>query len=190
MMMSLIVAIGAQNTFLLRQAILRSHVTVLVLICWLSDVILVAAGVSGLGAIVQHVPMAMLLIRACGALLLLGYAAMAVRRVVTGEHLDVDGVGARRSLASAIATCLAITWLNPHVYLDTLLMIGAVANTHGPHRWWFAGGSMLASISWFAALGYGPRLLRPVFRTPRAWRILDSAIAMIMVATAVRLLVS
>lgn len=190
MMMSLIVAIGAQNAFLLRQAIQRSHVTALVLICWLSDVILVSAGVGGLGAIVQRLPVALLVIRICGALVLLGYAAMAVRRAVIGERLDPDGGGTSRSLASAVGACLAITWLNPHVYLDTVLMIGAVANTHGSYRWWFAGGSMLASIAWFAALGYGARLLEPVFRTPRAWRILDSIIAVIMIATAIRLLVS
>lgn len=190
MMMSLIVAIGAQNTFLLRQAILRSHITPLVLICWLSDVVLVAAGVSGLGAIVAHVPYAMRLISICGAAILLGYAALAIRRAVIGEHLELDGDSVRSSLASAIGTCLAMTWLNPHVYLDTVLMIGGVANSHGDQRWWFAAGSMLASLSWFAALGYGARLLRPVFRTPRAWQVLDSAIAVIMIGTAIRLLLA
>lgn len=188
MMMSLIVAIGAQNTFLMRQAIRRSHVTPLVLICWLSDVVLVTAGVSGLGAIVERVPVAMTGIRLCGAVVLLGYATLAARRAIIGEHLELDGVGVRRSLASAVGTCLAITWLNPHVYLDTVLMIGAVANSLGGQRWWFAGGSMLASLVWFAVLGFGAGLLRPIFRTARAWRILDSVIAVIMVATAVRLL--
>lgn len=190
MMMSLIVAIGAQNTFLLRQAILRSHVAVLVLIYWLSDVILVTAGVGGLGAIVDRAPAALTVIKICGAAVLLGYAAFAVRRAVIGEHLEIDDNGVRRSLASAVGTCLAMTWLNPHVYLDTVLMIGGVANSHSDLRWWFAGGSVLASLAWFSALGFGAGLLRPVFRTPRAWRILDTIIAVIMVATAARLLLS
>ena len=190
MMMSLIVAIGAQNTFLLRQAILRSHVALLVLICWLSDVLLVMAGVSGLGAIVDRVPAALTVIKFCGAAVLLGYAALAARRAIVGESLEVDEQGVRRSLASVIGTCLAMTWLNPHVYLDTVLMIGGVANSHGDLRWWFAAGSMLASLTWFAALGFGAGLLRPALRTPRAWRILDSIIAVIMIATAIRLLLS
>ncbi|WP_230207766.1 LysE/ArgO family amino acid transporter [Microlunatus sp. Gsoil 973] len=188
MMMSLIVAIGAQNSFLLRQGILRSHVTVLVLICWLSDVVLVTAGVGGLGAIVERAPVAMTVIRFCGAIVLFGYAAAAIRRLFVGERLELDSAGVRPSLSSAVAACLAITWLNPHVYLDTVLMIGGVANSHGGQRWWFAAGSMLASVAWFAALGYGARLLRGVMTTPRAWRILDAVIAAIMIATALRLL--
>jgi L-lysine exporter family protein LysE/ArgO len=189
MMLSLIVVIGAQNTFLLRQGIARSYVTLLVLICWLSDCTLVMVGVSGLGAVVERLPAAMTAIRICGALVLFGYAAMALRRSVRGETLDVDARAASRSRASVVATCLAITWLNPHVYLDTVLMIGAVANGHGdPDRWWFAAGTLVGSIAWFAALGYGARLLRPLFRRPRAWRILDAGIALIMVGTGVRLL--
>jgi L-lysine exporter family protein LysE/ArgO len=191
MMMSLIVAIGAQNTFLLRQGILRLHVTPLVLICWLSDVALVTVGVSGVGAVIQHLPVALIVIRICGALVLFGYAAMAIRRMAVGEQLDIEGSGVRQSLSAAIGGCLAITWLNPHVYLDTVLMIGGVANSHGdPQRWWFAAGSMLASLIWFAALGYGATLLRPVFRTQRAWRILDGTVAAIMIATAIRLLLT
>jgi len=190
MMMSLVVAIGAQNAFLLRQAILRSHVRVLVLICWLSDVALVSAGVAGLGAVVAHAAGAMTVIRIVGAAVLLGYAAMAVRRMIIGEHLEIGDKGVRRSLTSAVGTCLALTWLNPHVYLDTVLIIGGVANSHGDQRWWFAAGSMAASLAWFAALGFGAGLLRPVLRTPRAWRILDSVIALIMIGTAIRLLLA
>lgn len=190
MMMSLIVAIGAQNAFLLRQAILRSHVLVLVLICWLSDVILVSAGVGGLGAIIDRAPVALTVIKLCGAAVLLAYAGFAARRAIVGERLEIDDSGVGRSLASVVGTCLAMTWLNPHVYLDTLLMIGGVANSHGDLRWWFAGGSMVASLVWFASLGFGAGRLRPVFRTPRAWRVLDSIIALIMIATAIRLLLS
>jgi L-lysine exporter family protein LysE/ArgO len=189
MMLSLIVVIGAQNTFLLRQGIVRSNVTLLVLICWLSDCTLVMIGVSGVGAVVERIPGAMTVIRFCGAMVLFGYAALALRRAVRGEALDIDGTAAPRSRASVVATCLAITWLNPHVYLDTVLMIGAVANAHGsPDRWWFAAGTLVGSIAWFAALGYGARLLRPLFRRPRAWQMLDAAIALIMVGTGVRLL--
>lgn len=189
MMLSLIVAIGAQNTFLLRQSLAHRRMTPLVLICWLSDVTLVLIGVSGLGAVIENLPVAMTVIKICGAAVLLGYAAMAIRRAVRGESLEIDPANRRRSTASVIGTCLAITWLNPHVYVDTVLMIGGVANSHGdPGRWWFAAGTLLGSIAWFAALGYGARLLRPLFRTPRAWRILDSAIAVIMIITAIKLL--
>ena len=126
--------------------------------------------------------------------MLIGYAVLAVRRAVRGESLDLSatpGSTDRRSLAAAIGTCLAITWLNPHVYLDTVLMIGAVANAHGARlRWWFAAGSLLASGLWFAALGYGARLLRPLFRTRSAWRVLDTLIALVMIITAVKLLLT
>jgi L-lysine exporter family protein LysE/ArgO len=188
MMLSLIVAIGAQNTFLFRQAIQRSYVTVLVLLFWLSDATLVLVGVSGVGAVVNRLPAVMILIKIGGAVVLFGYAAMALRRMIKGESLDVEG-GKRLGLAAAIGTGLALTWLNPHVYLDTVLMIGAVANSHyGSARWWFAAGTLVASLAWFVALGYGARLLRPLFRRPIAWRILDSAIAVIMILVGVRLL--
>ena len=189
MMLSLIVAIGAQNTFLLRQGIQRRHVTALVLLFWLSDVTLVLIGVSGVGAIVQRLPVAMLLIKIGGAAVLFGYAALALRRAARGESLEVDG-GRRQSLLAAVGTGLAITWLNPHVYLDTVLMIGAVANTHGAGRWWFTLGTLFGSLAWFVALGYGARLLRPVFRRPIAWRVLDSVVAMIMIAVGLRLLLT
>lgn len=202
-MLSLIVAIGAQNTFLLRQAIQRRHVTVLVLICWLSDVSLVLVGVSGIGVVIDRVPGLMTVLTICGALVLFGYAAFALRRAIRGESLELTGTGdgsgngngtgnaVRQGLGAAIITCLAITWLNPHVYLDTVVMVGAVANTYGTNgRWWFALGTLVGSIAWFAALGYGARLLRPLFRRPRSWRILDTGIAVVMVAVGVRLLLS
>lgn len=191
MMLSLIVAIGAQNTFLLRQGLRRSAVTPLVLICWLSDCTLVLIGVSGVGTAIERIPYAMTVITICGALVLFGYAGLAIRRAIRGEQVNLESPGSRRPLLSAIGTCLAITWLNPHVYLDTVLMIGAVANTHGSvGRWWFAAGTLIGSIAWFAALGYGARLLGPLFGKPRAWRILDSLIAVIMIITAVKLLLS
>lgn len=191
MMLSLIVAIGPQNSFLLRQGLRHVAVTPLVLICWLSDCILVLIGVSGLGAVIDRAPMAMTVIRIVGALVLLGYAALAIRRAIRGESLDLDDPSGRRTPLAAIGTCLAITWLNPHVYLDTVLMIGGVANTHGLQgRWWFAAGTLIGSLAWFAALGYGARLLRPLFGKQRAWRILDSMIALIMIITAVKLLAS
>ncbi|HEY9290506.1 MAG TPA: LysE family transporter, partial [Microlunatus sp.] len=117
MMLSLIVAIGAQNTFLLRQSLAHRRMTPLVLICWLSDVTLVLIGVSGLGAVIENLPVAMTVIKICGAAVLLGYAAMAIRRAVRGESLEIDPANRRRSTASVIGTCLAITWLNPHVYV-------------------------------------------------------------------------
>lgn len=188
MMLSLIVAIGAQNTFLLRQGIRREHVGTITVICWLSDVVLVALGVSGVGAVVERLSLAMVIIRWAGALVLFGYAASAVARAIRGERLEIDTADGR-ALAPAIGTCLAITWLNPHVYLDTVLMIGAVASSHDdPGRWQFGAGAVLGSLVWFMALGYGARLLRPFFRKTIAWRILDVMIALIMIWMAIRLL--
>ncbi len=189
MMLSLIVVIGAQNTLLLRQGIARSHVTWLVAICGLSDLALVAIGVSGVGAVVGQAPWAMTMVRLGGALVLFGYAGFALRRAVRGQMLDVTAGAAARSRLSVITTCLAITWLNPHVYLDTVVMVGAVANTHGSAgRWWFGAGAVTGSLAWFAALGRGARLLRPLFRRPRARRIMDAGIAAIMIGTGLRLI--
>ncbi len=187
--LSLIVAIGAQNAFVLRQALRREHVGPIVALCALSDVVLIGAGVAGMGALVQQVPVAMLIARFGGAAFLIGYAALAIRRAWRGGHLDADAGGAGTSLAVAVGTAAALTWLNPHVYLDTVVLLGSVATAHPEHRWWFAAGAGAASIGWFTALGYGARLLAGVFAKPLAWRLLDGGIAVIMLALGVRLLV-
>ena len=179
---SLIVAIGAQNAFILRQGLLRRHVFILCLICALSDALLIAAGVAGLGTLVAQSPLLIRVVTIGGALFLFGYALLAFRRAWRPDAMKAASQG-EASLKSAIAACLAFTFLNPHVYLDTVLLVGSISATHeGPARATFAAGAMLASFVWFFALGYGARLLQPVFARPAAWRVLDIAIGIVMAA--------
>ncbi|GIG37781.1 LysE/ArgO family amino acid transporter [Cellulomonas pakistanensis] len=188
--LSLIVAIGAQNAFVLRTGLRRTHVLPVVAVCALSDAVLILAGVGGLGTLVDRHPAVLTVARVAGAAFLLGYAVVAARRalrpgaVLTAE----DGDAAPARVWPVVATCLALTWLNPHVYLDTVVLLGSVAGTHGDARWWFGGGAVLGSLIWFTGLGYGARLLRPLFARPGAWRVLDAAIALVMVAIAASLL--
>ena len=202
--LSLIVAIGAQNVFVLRQGIRREHVLAVVIICALSDAALIAAGVAGLGFVISAAPWLVVVARWAGALFLLTYGALAARRAWRGgEELDVDATDStalgtpttggstptmtRTRLAPVILTTLALTWLNPHVYLDTVLMLGSIAATHGDQRWLFAVGAMAASLLWFTALGFGARYLGRWLRTPRSWRILDAVIAVVMISIAISL---
>jgi len=190
--LSLIVAIGAQNTFVLKQGIRREHVGLVVAVCVVSDVVLIAAGVAGAGAVVTSHPTALTVVRVAGAAFLLGYAALALKRAVTSmwkpAALQTDTSGTRVRAGSAVLTAAALTWLNPHVYLDTLVLLGSVAATHGPARWWFGAGAAVASLVWFLALGHGARWLRPVFARPGAWRVLDLVVAAIMTTLAITLL--
>ena len=185
--LSLIVAIGAQNAFVLRQGLRRHHVQLVVGVCALSDLALILAGVAGIGPIIERAPGALTVLRWFGALFLLGYGLLAARRAVGGGHLEA---AADRQLTAraVLATALAFTWLNPHVYLDTVLLVGSIASTHGVSgRWWFAAGASAASLSWFTALGFGARALTPLFRRPNAWRVLDGGIAVVMLALAASL---
>nr|WP_255480737.1 LysE family transporter [Quadrisphaera sp. RL12-1S] len=189
--MSLIVAIGAQNAFVLRQGLRGEHVLAVVAVCALSDLVLIVAGVAGAGAALQAWPAALVVVRLAGALFLAGYAVLAARRALrpaADAALRTETGGTSTSLAAALATCLALTWLNPHVYLDTVVLLGSIASTHGEERWWFAAGAAAGSAIWFAALGFGARLLRPLFARPVAWRVLDAVIAVVMAALAVTLL--
>lgn len=190
--LSLIIAIGAQNVFVLRQGIRREHVLVVVAICALSDAVLIATGVAGLGFLLERVPWLVDAARILGAVVLLSYGLLAARRAWRGgdQTLRDSGVEKRTGrLTAVIAIALALTWLNPHVYLDTVLMLGSIAATHGNTRWLFAGGAILASVLWFTALGYGARGLARWLNTPRAWRILDALIAIVMIAIAASLVV-
>ncbi|MEJ5914447.1 LysE/ArgO family amino acid transporter [Pseudokineococcus sp. 1T1Z-3] len=187
--LSLIVAIGAQNAFVLRQGLRGEHVLVVVAVCALSDAVLITAGVAGVGTLVQQAPAALVVVRVGGAAFLLGYAVRAARRALRGDDaLTASTAPGRGTLAGAVTTAVALTWLNPHVYLDTVVLLGSVAGTRGDGRWWFGGGAVLASLLWFAALGFGARLVRPLFARPGAWRVLDAAIAVVMAALAGSLL--
>lgn len=161
----------------------------MVLICALSDAVLIVVGVGGLGTLVQLAPWLLAVVRVAGAAFLLGYGFLAARRALRSSTLITDVDGGASSLRTAVLTVLALTWLNPHVYLDTVVLLGSVAGTHGADRWWFALGAVVASIAWFSALGFGARLLRPLFARPIAWRILDGLIALVMTAIAVSLIV-
>jgi len=185
----LIVAIGAQNAFVLRQGLRREHVLAVVAVCALSDLLLILAGIGGLGAVVLARPSAVTVIRWVGAAFLITYAIMAARRAWRPTKLT-PAERAPATLGATVLTCLALTYLNPHVYLDTVLLLGTVASTHGDARWAFGAGAGLGSILWFSTLGFGARLLAPVFARPIAWRVLDAIIALVMIALAVSLAVS
>lgn len=186
--LSLIVAIGAQNAFILRQGLLRQHVFVLCLICAASDALLIAAGVAGLGTLVSSSPLLIQLVTLAGAAFLFAYAAIAFYRAWRPQALHATGSG-RTSLKAAIAACLAFTFLNPHVYLDTVVLLGSLSGQYsGTARLHYAIGAVLASFVWFFALGYGARLLEPVFVRPGAWRVLDIIIGLIMAMLGISLL--
>jgi len=245
--LSLIVAIGAQNVFLLRQGVRRERVLALVVLFALSDAVLIVAGVAGLGALIGAVPWFVDVARWVGAAFVAGYGLMAAKRAIrpsgealdAGEGLDADVADGPATAASAapdtpstggsataprgaavevapelvataaatatgaradapaprfaatglgvIVSGLALTWLNPHVYLDTVVLLGSIAATYGEGRWLFALGAMLGSALWFTALGFGARHLGRWLRSPRAWRILDGVIAVTMLAIAARL---
>lgn len=192
--LSLIVAIGAQNAFVLRQGILRQHVLPIVLICGLTDALLEILGIAGIGFVVERAPVVLEVIRWGGVAFLLWYAWGAARRamqpgVLVADEGDAAGAGSDAgSLKRAVLACLAITYLNPHVYLDTMVLMGSVGNAQGdPARWWFAMGGGVASIIWFAVLGYGARALTRFFATPRSWQILDWIIVVVMLVIAGRL---
>ncbi|MBO3740359.1 LysE/ArgO family amino acid transporter [Actinoplanes flavus] len=182
----LIIAIGAQNAFVLRQGLRREHVLPVVLTCALSDLALISAGIAGLGAVLTARPELIAAIRWAGAAFLLGYAVLAARRAMRPEVLDPAGK-APATLRATLLTCLALTYLNPHVYLDTVLLLGSVAQQH-PHRWLFGLGASAASLAWFVGLGLGARRLAPVLARPGSWRVLDGSIALVMAALGITLI--
>jgi L-lysine exporter family protein LysE/ArgO len=185
--LSLIVAIGAQNAFVLRQGLRVEHVAAVVGVCAASDVVLIAAGVGGAGALLTRLPWLVPAVCWAGAAFLLGYGLLAARRALRPAALQPGSGGAAAGRAATVGACLALTWLNPHVYLDTVVLLGSLASTFGDRRWAFATGAAVGSAVWFTALGFGARLLRPVFARPAAWRVLDAVIAGVMTVLAVSL---
>lgn len=186
--LALIVAIGAQNAFVLRQGIRREHLFPVLAVCILSDAVLILLGTAGIGKLTETAPLVLDVIRWAGAAFLLAYAVLSFRRAIRPAALEATG-GGRRTVAAAVLTCLSLTWLNPHVYLDTVVLLGSLAASQGPEgRWVFAAGAVAASTLWFSALGFGARLLAPVFARPVAWRVLDLAIGFFMVVLALSLM--
>ena len=185
---SLIIAIGAQNAFILKQGLLRQHVFILCLICASADAALIAAGVGGLGTMVSSHPSLVTAVTLFGALFLAAYSFIAFRRALHASSMGVSGEDT--SLRQAIAACLAFTFLNPHVYLDTVLLLGGLSSRYeGDLRLSYGAGAVIASFVWFFGLGYGARLLLPLFQKPVAWRVLDTIIGVVMALIALSLAV-
>jgi L-lysine exporter family protein LysE/ArgO len=186
---SLIVAIGAQNAFVLRQGLAREHVVPVVAICAVSDLVLILAGVAGIGTVVEQAAWVIDVVRWLGVAFLTWYGVSSLLRA---RHTSGLAAAAPEPMSkrSAVLRVTALTWLNPHVYLDTVLLVGSIANTHGSDgRWWFASGASLGSVLWFSGLGFGARLLSPLLALPRAWQVLDVLIALTMLGIAVMLAV-
>ncbi len=185
--LSFILAIGAQNAFVLRQGIRREHVLPVVLICAISDAFFVMVGVAGFGWIVESAPWFKNFLVWGGAAFLVVYGLFSFRRAFgSTEALTPHGDGGT-TLKATVWTCVALTWLNPHVYLDTMVLLGSVSTTFGENRWYFGLGAVIASFTFFFSLGFGARLLAPVFQRPKAWRILDFLVGVLMIGIAITL---
>lgn len=183
----LIVAIGAQNLFVLRQGIRREHVGAIVLFCGFSDMLLIALGVGGMGAFLAAIPQLALVATLAGAAFLIWYGVKALCRVAVQDAMVVDEMPGI-TLGRALLTASAFTYLNPHVYLDTMLLMGTIGSARPVEmRPFFVIGAAMASFVWFASLGFGARLLAPIFAKPLAWRVLDACVGVGMLALAVLL---
>ena len=186
---TLIIAIGAQNAFVLRQGLRREHVLIIVAFCALADLLLIGAGVAGVARVLGEAPHLTLALTVAGTLFLAWYGIRALARARKASSLSVEDGTSRISVRNAVAQAAGFTFLNPHVYLDTVLLMGSIgASQPADLRFWFVGGAAAASGAWFTTLGFGARLLKPVFRTPRAWQVLDTLIGLTMLALAVSLL--
>jgi L-lysine exporter family protein LysE/ArgO len=184
----LIIAIGAQNAFVLRQGLKREHVFAVTTICWMSDALLIAVGVAGMGRLVTASPVLLLWITGAGVAFLAAYGAIAFFRALRPGRLEAAAGGGGGSLRATVLTALAFTFLNPHVYLDTVVLIGGLSARHvGAAAAAFATGAATASMVWFYGLGFGARLLAPLLARPAAWRFLDLGIAIVMWGIAIRL---
>jgi len=185
----LIVAIGAQNAFVLRQGLRRQYVGPVVLICIVADAVLILAGVSGMGLAIKQLPGLAAWLRYAGSAFLAIYGLLAARRAWQGESGLRPAEQGVASLGRVLLTCLAFTLLNPHVYLDTVVLLGSLSTRYADGgNWSFGWGACTASLLWFCALGFGARLLLPWFRAAAAWRVLDGLIALLMLALSAVLL--
>jgi len=183
--LGLIIAIGAQNAFVLRQGIRREHVGTVILVCSISDILLIVVGTAGVGALVSSHPTALTVVRWLGAAYLLWFASGALRSALRPSGLTASAPASR---SSVLRTTLALTFLNPHVYLDTVLLLGTLAAAHQDDRWWFALGACLGSVLWFSVLGLGARALARPLSSPTTWRVVDLLVAVVMTILAGRLL--
>ena len=177
--LALIIAIGAQNAFVLRQGLRRQNIFAVVLFCAVADALLIGAGILGLGAVIESVPWLLVVLRFGGAAYLVWFGISSIRRAISPSVLDASGQ-AKSNLAKAIGTAAALTFLNPHVYIDTVILLGSIGNQFVNDRWWFWLGASIGSFVWFFGLGYFARLLAPFTSSLKFWRILDSLIALVM----------
>lgn len=182
---SLIIAIGAQNAYVLRQGLRREHIGMVVAICAVSDALLIAVGVAGIGVISALHPGALTALRWAGAAYLVWFG---VRSLASARQASGLTASAPVAAGSVAVTVLMLTWLNPHVYLDTVLMLGSIANQHGDARWWFAAGAMGASLAWFCGLGLGARAAAPQLAHPRTWQVIDVLVGLTMLTIAALLI--
>jgi L-lysine exporter family protein LysE/ArgO len=187
--LSFILAIGAQNAFVLRQGIRQEHVLLTVAVCCISEFVLIFTGVAGFGALTKALPWFGTAMRYGGAAFLLFYGAMSFKSAWVGaDALSTQGQ-AGKSWKSVLVTCLALTWLNPHTHLDTVVLIGSISAQYGENRWMFGTGAFAASCLFFVLLGYGARMLAPVFANPRAWQVLDAIVGLTMWSIALGLII-
>ena len=186
---TLIIAIGAQNAFVLRQGIRKEHVAPIVAFCAIADLLLIAVGVAGLAGILGDSPTLVALLTIAGSAFLVWYGIRALQRALLPQSLRAAAGNEPLSLANAMAQAAGFTLLNPHVYLDTVLLMGSIGTRQPPDmRIWFVGGAACASGVWFTTLGFGARLLAPIFARPRAWQVLDTLVGLTMLSLAVLLI--
>jgi L-lysine exporter family protein LysE/ArgO len=184
--LSLIIAIGAQNAFVIRQGLKKQHVFLVVIICSVIDAALIALGIGGLGAVISGLPWLLEVIRWVGVAYLTWFGIKSIINATKTQSLDASGTESK-SAGKVAATIVGLTLLNPHVYLDTVIFVGGIGNTFGENRWFFAFGAMLASVVWFFSIGYGARAASRYMSKPVFWKVLDSIIAVIMFTLAVSL---
>ena len=186
--LSLILAIGSQNAFVLKQGIKKNHVFIICLVCAISDAILILLGVSGFGVLIKQYPIIETMARYGGATFLFIYAFLSFKSAFTVEHALTASAKTEDNVIKIVMTCLAFTWLNPHVYLDTVVLLGSISTKYYPEHFVFAFGAMSASVVFFFTLGYGARLLAPLFKQAKAWKILECIVGITMTVIAFSLI--
>ncbi|MEY4714551.1 MAG: hypothetical protein RIQ37_881 [Actinomycetota bacterium] len=186
--LSLIVAIGAQNAFVIRQGLAKSYVFLVVAICAVIDALLIALGIAGLGALITATPWLLEFIRWFGVAYLTWFGLKSFRRAFSKQQMDLSG-STSDTAKKVAASVLGFTLLNPHVYLDTVILVGSIGNQFGDQRWWFGAGAMAASFLWFFGLGYGAKAASRFMTKPVFWRVLDTAIGVVMFSIAILLAV-
>jgi L-lysine exporter family protein LysE/ArgO len=181
--LSLIIAIGAQNALVIRQGLSRKYVLMVVLVCIVSDITLMAAGVAGLGVLILQIGWLLEVVRWFGVAYLLWFAYGSIRSAFKHESLKA-GEAPSGTRKQVLLSVLAMTWLNPHVYLDTVILVGSIANTFKENAWYFGFGAMLGSVLWFFAIGFGARAASGLMSKPAFWKVLDLVIAAVMITIA------